>query len=84
MRAAWARVRGEVDRDTLGFCPDQYPLSTLATGGRLGCSDPLSASLRPLEQGQLSASSVILMLQLLELRFEVGLFLFVQGGTFLT
>jgi hypothetical protein len=59
-------------------------LSTLAAGRRFRRSDPLRPRFGALEKGQLATGAIILMLQLLELRLEVGLLLLVQRGTFLT
>jgi hypothetical protein len=58
-------------------------LSTLAAGRRFRRSNALGSRFGSLEKSQLATRAVVLMLQLLELRTEVGLFLLVQGGAFL-
>src|SRR5687767_11302645 len=68
---------GHAKRDTI------YTLSTFAPGCCFGSSNPLCPCLGALEKRQLATSTIIFMLQLLELRLEVGLLLLVQGCTFL-
>ena len=78
-RCLCARQRGGKRRQS-----SRLRLSTLAAGRRFRRSDPLRPRFGALEKGQLATGAIILMLQLLELRLEVGLLLLVQSRTFFT
>src|SRR5688572_7566077 len=83
MRAACARVKWLAREDTRGVAGPIH-LPTFAPRRCFGSSNPLCSCLGALEKRQLAPRTVVLMLQLLELRLEVGLLLLVQGCTFLT
>lgn len=84
MRAACTRVRRLVNEDTRGCLGHRIRLPAFTTGRGFRCPDPLRPSFGSLEEGQLPAGPVVLMLQLLKLRLEVGLLLLVQRRTFFT
>src|SRR5689334_6516369 len=84
MRAVCVSVRRVAKEDTRGYWTDPYPLAALPAGRSFCRPDPLRSCFGALEKRQLAARTIVLMLQLLELRLEVGLLLFVQRRTFLT